>query len=127
MLFDGMPAADRRHGLDVVAALRAGPGASDHDLLIAGLLHDCGKGPRVRLVHRIVWSLSLRYGSWICRLTRPLPTFGFGLARLRDHAELSAQIAAKAGCGERAVELIRHQEKPIDNAGRLLQAADEDN
>jgi hypothetical protein len=124
-----MPAADRRHGLDVVAALRidAGADAGDHDLLVAGLLHDCGKGPRVRLGHRIVWSLSRRYGSWICRLTRPLPTFGFGLARLRDHAELSAGMAAKAGCGERAVELIRHQEIPIDDAGRLLQAADEDN
>ena len=42
-LFDAMPVADRRHGLDVVASLRASGGGSDTELLLAGLLHDCGK------------------------------------------------------------------------------------
>ena len=41
-LFDRMHVADRRHGLDVVTALRA-DGATDPDLLLAGLLHDAGK------------------------------------------------------------------------------------
>ena len=130
-LFDAMPAADRRHGLDVLASLRtgagAGAGAADRDLLVAGLLHDCGKGSRVRLAHRVVWSLGKRYGGWICGLARPLPTFGYGLARLRDHAALSAELAATAGCSGRTVALIRNQETPIDDAGRLLLAADEDN
>ena len=36
-LFDAMPAGDRRHGLDVVADLRRS-GATDVDLLVAGLL-----------------------------------------------------------------------------------------
>lgn len=126
-MFDAMPAADRRHGLDVMACLRTGAGADDRELLVAGLLHDCGKGGRVRLSHRIVWSLGRRYGRWILSLARPLPTFGFGLARLRDHAALSADLAEKAGCGPRIVALIRNQENPIDDAGRLLLAADEDN
>lgn len=43
-LFDGMHVADRRHGLDVVATLRA-DGVSDAEVLLAGLLHDAGKGP----------------------------------------------------------------------------------
>ena len=123
-LFDSMPAADRRHGLDVVAYLRAA-GAADPDLLVAGLLHDCGKGPRVRLVHRVAWSLGGRYGAWIWRATSHLPTFRTGLARLRDHSARSAELAAAAGCSNRTIELIRDQEAPTDDAGRLLLAADE--
>src|SRR3954453_22438609 len=42
-LFDSMHVADRRHGLDVVAALK-GEGATDLDVLVAGLIHDAGKG-----------------------------------------------------------------------------------
>jgi hypothetical protein len=125
-LFDRMHVADRRHCLDVAAALRR-DGVGDRDLLVAAVLHDCGKGPRVRLVHRVAWSLGQKYGGWIWALTRPLPTFGSGLRRLRDHAELSAQLAAQAGCNARTVELIRRQEDPIDEAGRLLMAADEAN
>jgi hypothetical protein len=125
-LFDGMPMADRRHGLDVVAHLRA-VGVTDSDLLIAGLLHDCGKGPKVRLVHRVVWSLGQRYGQWIWRESGRLPTFATGFARLRDHALLSADMAAGAGCTPRTIDLIRNQETPTDDAGRLLRDADEAN
>jgi len=121
-LFDAMPAADRRHGLDVVATLRAAGAGQDRELLVAGLVHDCGKGPRVRLVHRVAWSL-----GWIWRAAGRLPTFRYGLARLRDHASISADLAANAGCARRVVDLIRNQETPIDDAGRLLHAADEDN
>jgi len=125
-LFDGMPVPDRRHGLDVVATLRRG-GTGDADLLIAGLLHDCAKGPRVRLVHRVAWSLGQRYGSWIWKLASHMPTFGNGLERLRTHAECSAELAAAAGCSQRTVALIRRAEVPVDEAGRLLLAADEAN
>jgi len=125
-LYDAQPAGDRRHGLDVVATLRAG-GSSDRDLLVAGLLHDCGKGRSVRLPHRVVWSLGERYGRRIEGFFRPLPTFGAGLDGLRDHAARSAILAERAGCGERCVELIRNQEAPTDESGRLLLAADEAN
>jgi hypothetical protein len=125
-LFDQQHVADQRHGLDVLHALRAG-GAIDRDLLAAGLLHDCGKGKRVRLVHRIVWSLGQRYGEWIWRVCGHLPTFRYGLSQLRHHAELSARLADTAGCSPRTVTLIRLQENPIDEAGELLRAADEAN
>ena len=125
-LFDGMPAADKRHGLDVLADLRAG-GSANRDLLVAGLLHDCGKGLRVRLVHRVAWSLGQRYGAWIWRASSHMPTFRTGLAKLRDHTERSAELAAAAGCTAATVELIRNQEAPTDDAGRLLLAADEAN
>lgn len=125
-LFDGMAVADQRHGLDVVADLRSA-GATNADLLVAGLLHDCGKGRRVRLVHRVAWSLGERYGAWIWRASSRLPTFAAGLARLRDHASRSADLARAAGCNPRTVELIRNQEAPTDDAGRQLLAADEAN
>jgi hypothetical protein len=125
-LFDGMAAPDRRHGLDVVVELRR-TAVTDRELLVAGLLHDCGKGSRVKLVHRVAWSLGGRYGAWIWRAGSHLPTFRAGLAALRDHARRSAELAAAAGCTARTVELIRNQEAPTDDAGRLLLAADENN
>jgi hypothetical protein len=125
-LFDGMAVADRRHGLDVVADLRR-RGADDHDLLLAGLLHDCGKGRHIRLVHRVAWSLGVRYGDWILASMSRLPTFRSGLEALRGHAERSAELAAAAGCSARTVELVRNQETPTSEAGLLLLAADEAN
>lgn len=125
-LFDRMHVADRRHGLDVGSALRK-TGTNDPDLLVAGLLHDCGKGQRVRLVHRVAWSLGQRYGEWIWRTASHVPTFRYGLDRLRNHADRSAELAAEAGCSPRTVELIRLQENPIDEAGELLRSADEAN
>jgi hypothetical protein len=125
-LFDRMHVADRRHGLDVVTAIRTA-GATDPDLLVAGLLHDCGKGQRVRLVHRVAWSLGQRYGEWIWRASSHMPTFRYGLDRLRNHADRSAELAAEAGCSLRTVELIRLQDNPLDEAGELLHAADEAN
>jgi hypothetical protein len=129
-LFDAMTVADRRHGLDVMAHLRAGlasGAAADRDLLLAGLLHDCGKGPRVRLMHRIMYSLGQHYGAWIWRAAEHLPTFRAGLAGLRQHAQRSAELAEEAGCSAATVELIRNQEAPTNDAGRLLLAADEAN
>jgi hypothetical protein len=125
-LFDGMHIADRRHGLDVVATLRA-EGVTDRDVLIAGLLHDAGKG-QTGVWPRVVHSLGQAFGSWVWAVAGVLPGFGAALTRLRDHAETSASLASAAGCSARTVELIRHQEAPIDpEAGRLLKLADEAN
>ena len=46
---------------------------------------------------------------------------------MRDHAMRSAELATQAGCNPRTIELIRNQEAPTDDAGRLLLAADEAN
>jgi hypothetical protein len=46
---------------------------------------------------------------------------------LRDHAARSADLAREAGCSARTVELIRSEESPADDAGRLLLSADEAN
>ena len=123
-LFDGMHVADRRHGLDVVARLRS-DGATDPDLLVAGLLHDCAKGD-TGVLPRIAWSLGQRYGAWIWRAAGIVPGWSAALDRLRVHAEASARMAVAAGCSPATVELIRHQDAPIDPiAGEQLRLADE--
>jgi hypothetical protein len=125
-LFESMHAADRRHGLDVVASLRSA-GVASHDALLAGLLHDAGKG-RTGVWPRVAYALGDRYGRWIWRPAALLPGFGPALERLRTHAETSAELAAAAGCQARTVELIRHQGSPVDpEFGEPLRLADEAN
>ena len=125
-LFDSMHVADRRHGLDVVASLRA-EGVTEPDALLAGLLHDAGKG-HTGVWPRVVWSLGEAYGAWVWRVSGMLPGFGPALERLRTHAEVSARLAADASCSPRTVELIRYQDAPRDpEFGELLRLADEAN
>ncbi len=126
-LFDSTHVADQRHGLDVVATLR-GEGVQDPEVLLAGLLHDSGKGPTVGVWPRVIWSLGEAIGPWVLRIGRGLPGFGRAFDRLRDHAEESARLAAAAGCSPRTVELIRYQSAPRDpQYGELLRLADESN
>jgi len=125
-LFDSMHVADRRHGLDVVASLRA-DGVGEREVLLAGLLHDAGKG-QTGVWPRVAYSLGSRYGAWMWRVAGVLPGFRAALDRLRTHAETSAVLAAAAGCPVRTVELIRHQDAPTDpEFGELLRLADEAN
>jgi HD domain len=125
-LFDAMHVADRRHGLDVVATLRE-QGVSEAEVLLAGLLHDAGKG-RTGVWPRVAYSLGQAYGAWVWRAAGILPPMRVAIERLRAHAEASARLAERAGASARTVDLIRHQEAPVDpDAGRLLQLADEAN
>jgi hypothetical protein len=118
--------ADRRHGLDVVGSLRA-ERVTEPDVLLAGLLHDAGKGD-TGVWPRIAHVLATSYGAWILGVARWLPGFGAALERLRTHAETSAELAAVAGCPARTVALIRYQDAPIDQEfGELLRLADEAN
>lgn len=123
-VFDAMHVADRRHGLDVVTALRAG-GMRDPEVLLAGLLHDAGKG-NAGLVSRVVYSLGTAHITIVEPLVAWLPGMRRSLQRLRTHQEVSARIAEAAGCPPRTVELIRWQDDPRDpDAGERLRLADE--
>jgi len=125
-LFDGMHIADRRHGLDVVAALRA-LGETDRDVLLAGLLHDAGKGD-TGMVPRVLHALAQAQMPWPARALGWWPGMRASLVRLRDHAETSARLAEQAGCSARTVDLIRWQDSPRDReAGERLRLADEAN
>jgi len=123
-LFDAMHISDRRHGLDVVGYLRL-DGVTERDVLVAGLLHDCAKGD-TGIGPRVAYSLGDRYGAWIWRVAAVVPGWRSALERLRVHAEASARMTAEAGCSARTVELIRHQDRPVDpDAGERLRLADE--
>ena len=125
-LFDGMHIADQRHGLDVVAALRA-QGVVEPDVLVAALVHDAGKGD-TGVWPRVVFTLGERYGRWVWAAASILPGFRAALRRLDGHAESSAVMAEAAGCSPRTVELIRNQDAPTDpEFGELLHLADEAN
>jgi hypothetical protein len=125
-LFDTMHVADQRHGLAVVASLRA-QGVSDRDVLVAGLVHDAGKGD-TGVWPRVAYSLGQAYGPRIWQLAGAWPGMSATLQRLHEHADRSAVLAAEAGCSERTVELIRYQDDPRDSEfGELLRLADEAN
>jgi hypothetical protein len=125
-LFDAMHVADRRHGLDVVATLRA-DGVTDPDALVAGLLHDAGKG-ETGVGPRVAYSLGQRYGPLFWRAASVVPGWRAALRRLETHASTSAELAAAAGCSPRTVALIRFQDAPEDpEYGELLRLADEAN
>jgi len=124
-LFDRMHRADQRHGRDVVMALRRA-GHTETDLLVAGLLHDSGKGRDLRVWHRIGWSLGERYGEGVRSLALRLPTFRTAFATLAAHAERSAELSLDAGCSALTADLIRHQAEPTDpDLGVALRLADE--
>ena len=123
-LFDGMHPADRRHGLDVVARLSRS-GVTEREILVAGLLHDCGKGD-TGAGPRIAWSLGEVAGPWIRIAAAKVPGWAAPMARLADHAARSADMLAEAGVGARAVTLVREQDDPGDpEYGTRFLAADD--
>jgi hypothetical protein len=126
-LFAAMPVADRRHALDVMARLRAA-GIEDRDVHVAALLHDAGKGHRLRLWHRVagvlleaVWPTQLE------RIASPDPrSWRYAFHLYLHHADLSADSAAAAGCSARSVAFIRGHPRQADaSLAAAFAAADE--
>lgn len=116
-LFAGMPVADRRHGLDVVARLLAA-GHDDPDLLAAALLHDAAKGDRLRLWHRMAGVLleALAPRSLARLGSRDPRSWRHPFYLYLHHAGLSADAARAAGCSERTVAFIRGSAPANDRA-----------
>jgi hypothetical protein len=128
-LFDAMPVADRRHGLDVVQRLLAA-GQDDPDLLVAALLHDAAKGRRLRLWHRVAGVLLEALAPRaLARLASAEPQPGswrYPFHVYVHHAELGAEAARAAGCSARSVAFIRGTSAEADRAlAAALQLADE--
>jgi hypothetical protein len=128
-LFDAMPVADRRHGLDVAHRLMAA-GQDDPDLLVAALLHDAAKGRRLRLWHRVAGVLlDALAPRALARLASPEPhprSWRYPFHVYLHHAELSAEAARAAGCSARSAAFIGGSAAEADRAlAAALHLADE--
>lgn len=132
-LFQGMPAYDRQHSLQVLRAL-LNQGYTDPDLLAAALLHDVGKtqggAGRLQLWHRVAAVLMRTFAPGLLGRMGQAQTGGWRQPFYvqQKHGAIGAELAAQAGCSARTVALIRcHENLPADTDDPLLaalQAAD---
>jgi hypothetical protein len=107
-LFAAMEKRDQRHAIAVMNRLRA-MGADDPDLIVAALLHDCGKGSVfvwLRVAKVLSPSVIRVVGS------HSSPGWRGSAYRLTHHAQIGAVMAEAAGVSERAVALIRGDADP---------------
>ena len=126
-LFDAMPVADRRHGLDVARALLA-RGVDDREVLAAALLHDVAKGARLRIWHRVGGVLLAAVAPGLLqRIASPDPgSRRYAWHLFLHHAELSAQAVRQAGLPDRTAAFIAGTAGGPDAAlAKALRAADD--
>ena len=120
-LFGAMQRRDQRHALEVMRRVQAG--TDKRDVLVAALLHDCGKGD-VPVWLRILHVLSPRVGQVVGKAGDR--GWRGAAYRLHRHVELSEELVREAGGSEVTVRLIggRHTEDEAWMAA-LLWAADD--
>jgi putative nucleotidyltransferase with HDIG domain len=132
-LFEAMPRYDRQHGIRVLRTLQSW-GHSNPDLLAAALLHDVGKTAdrqgRLRLWHRVAVVLMRRMWPGLLEsIGRNQPgSWRYPYFVQQRHAAIGAELARKAGCPPKVVDLILHHEDQPEREDDLvlvaLQAAD---
>jgi hypothetical protein len=126
-LFVEMPVADRRHGVEVAQRLLAA-GYDDPELLAAALVHDAGKGRRLRLRHRVAAVLLDAVAPrLLARIASSDPaSAGYPFHLHLHHGPLSADAALAAGCSARTAAFIQGSVSGADaRLAAALHAADD--
>ena len=122
-MFACMAPADQFEGLAVSSTLESWGWGSDRNLLLAGLLHDAGKGLAPPAAGwRVLMTLLETFAPF---LVRPLAGRSEVIAALANHASAGAAMAAEAGLPSDVVDLIAaHHSAAPDERMEALQRAD---
>jgi len=123
LVFESMMLRDQQHGIEVFRRVSLSS-PRDAPLIVAALLHDCGKG-QVRLWQRVAHVL-MPSGVRRTLASETGASWRRAFWRLTHHPELGAVTVAATGADPDAVRMIREQEAPArDRRLALLQAADD--
>ena len=124
-LFHAQEPRDQRHSANTARWLLERGHDHDHDLLVAALLHDAGKGAQ-RTRDRIIHVLTEWLPGPLVAAEASRFEMRRALARSRVHSDLGAALLAGAGASPRVVELTRLHHLPPgrDAMLALLQRAD---
>jgi len=121
-IFFSMQPRDQRHALEVTHRLRQ-MGVEEHALLIAALLHDCGKGA-VPVWLRIAWVAAPGLVRKVAR--EDAPGMRGAAYRLIYHPSLGASRVEAAGASATTVRLIAGKALPSEETlAVLLRTADD--
>lgn len=124
-LFLDQSLAEQRHALDVALDLRSAE-PRNRNLLIAALLHDCGKTKNPLNVWERIYIVLLQRASrktWDC-LLRSCSFLSSPLRTAQEHPTWGAELALHIGLDMEIVELIHYHHFPRTWEGRLLYEAD---
>jgi hypothetical protein len=121
-LFLAQQPGDQVHAYTVTRTL-ADHQYPDEPLIIAALLHDCGKAPGVSLFHRTLIVLLKRFAPDVLYRLRPTEAgWTAPLARAWYHPALGAGLAEAVHCSPDVVAIIRyhqHRSAPVNEAQKV--------
>lgn len=133
-LFTRQTLTEQRHALDVAIDLRRNKTAISEkygreayrDLLLASLLHDCGKSLRPLKLWQRVFIVSTGFFpvSWQKKLSLRKGILGNTLMIYRWHPSWGKHLAAKAGTNHQVQELILNHHNPQTPLDEFLYQAD---
>lgn len=126
-LFFAQTLADQRHALDVTLDLSSlPPYSSSRNLLIAALLHDCGKSRHpLKIWERVYIVLAQKLPKNLWNALLHFPSFlANPLQVAENHPLWGAELAHQAGLDPEIVELIRNHHCPQSPEERLLNRVD---